>query len=90
VSRDDGSVLAGVGYRLELSVNGTVKGTISAPPSERLLMPTGMFESLVLKVAGGRLIAFEVRVYESRPGGAGRIDGRLLRPAAKLQAPIAA
>jgi hypothetical protein len=90
VSRVDGKVLAGVRYRLELAMNGTVKGTISAPASERLLVPTGMFDSLVLEVAGGRLIAFEVRVYESRRGGSGRIDGRLLRTAAKVKAPIAA
>ena len=90
VSRADGRVLAGVRYRLELSINGTVKGTISAPPLERLLVPTGMFDSLVLKVAGGRQIAFEVRVYESRPGGSGRIDGRLLRTAMKSKVPVAA
>jgi hypothetical protein len=90
VSRVDGSVLAGVRYRLELSINGTVKGTISAPPSERLLVPTGMFDSLVLEVAGGRQIAFEVRVYESRRGGSGRIDGRLLRAAVKARTSIAA
>ena len=90
VSRGDGSVLAGVRYRLELSINGTVKGTISAPASERLLVPTGMFDSLVLQLAGGRQIAFEVRVYESRRGGSGRIDGRLLRAAGKFKAPLAA
>jgi hypothetical protein len=90
VSRADGSVLPGVRYRLELCVDGTVNGTISAPPSERLTVPTGMLDGLLLKMAGGRLIAFEVRVYESRPGGSARIAGRLLRAAVEVASPIAA
>ena len=85
MSRGDGSILNGVKYRLELSVDGTVKGTISAPPSERLTVPTGLLDGLQLKMAGGRRIAFEVRVYESRPGGSARIAGRLLRVAVNLE-----
>ena len=90
VSRGDGSVLPGVRYRLELSVDGTVRGTISAPPLERLTVRTGMLDGLLLKMASGRLIAFEVRVYESRPGGSARIAGRLLRTAVVTSSPLAA
>ena len=90
VSRGDGSVLPGVRYRLELSANGTVNGTISAPPAERLTVPGGLLDDLLLQMPGGRLIAFEVRVYESRPGGSARIDGCLLRTAVVTPSPLAA
>jgi hypothetical protein len=90
LSRGDGSVLAGVRYRLELLVDGTVNGTISAPPSERLTVPGGLLDDLLLEMAGGRQIAFEVRVYQSRPGGSARIAGRLLRTAVVTPSPLAA
>ena len=87
----DSSRVLAVTYRLDLSPDGTVKGTITAPPLERLPVSAGGPMSLpVLKVSSGRLVAFEVRVYEPRPGGSAQIAGCLLRSAVEVTTPAAA
>ena len=80
-----------VTYRLELSSDGTVTGMITAPPLERLTVSAGPADSMpLLKVRGGRLIAFQVRVYEPKAGGSAQILGYLLPHTVDLDSPVAA
>ena len=87
----DSAMATAVTYRLELSPDGTVKGMITAPPLERLPVSAGGPMSLpLLKIDGRRLIAFEVRVYEPRPGGSAQIQGALLPHTVNRKSPAAA
>jgi len=80
-----------VTYRLDVSADGTVTGIITAPPLERLTVTAGPPDAMpLLKIGGGRLIAFHVRVYEPRPGGSAQILGYLLPQTVNLDSPLAA
>ena len=93
-----GELLAGdaakpalVTYRLEVSTEGTVTGIITAPPLERLTVVAGGTDNMpLLRIPGNRLIAFQVRVYEPRPGGSAQILGSLLPQTVNRESPAAA
>ena len=72
-------VLGAVQYRLEVLADGGVTGQITAPPSARLAPFMASTPDLrLLRTANDRFIAFEIRVYEPRPGGSAQIAGHIL------------
>lgn len=86
----DGSMLTDVAYHLDVSADGTVTGILRAPASRSFSTPPGRTDSLpLLRIPAGRLIAFEIRAYERRPGGAAHISGCLLPTAVESSSPWA-
>ena len=89
--RGHDTVLTGVSYRLEILADGSVEGQITAPPFGRLAPFVSAARDLpLLRIASSRFIAFEIKVYEPRPGGSAQIAGHLVRATVDLGSPVAA
>ena len=80
-------MLSGVTYHLDCSADGNVRGQICAPPAQRLARLAASPDVPLLRLASGRFIAFEIRVYERRLGGSAQIAGHLL-PATLAVTPV--
>ena len=87
----DGSTLADVACHLDVSSDGTVTGVLNAPSFQSFSIPAGRGDSLpILRIAAGLAIAFEIRAYERRPGGAAHIFSCLVPAAVETSSPVAA